>query len=398
MKRIFVKGYGYTKVNNHGHETLSSLSRKAISNLYNANTNLNIKEVDMLICGNMLSPVIQRQSQLANKIASENSLEGIATLTIDSACSSGQAAIRQGILALLSGQHRNVLVVGVEQMVKNDNIKTKEYKANVIRGLGQAADYESEKNLTFMDINDKLMFEYIKKYEQQPHTHSIQDDFYYISKNSQRNAKTSEHALLRHKPIISMYDYKSSGKLAKHRVKLFDASPIANGAAAVLLSLDGVLGQDVAIVGSSCRNDILEVAKREDLLELKAAKVSFEDCMKQANIQVKDLDIFELHDAYSIMTSLTLETLNIIPQGRTGEYFKKFNFGSLDSDLSISTFGGLKSRGHPVGSTGVYQIIELCLQLLERAGENQVKKKVKYGITNSYGGAATNVFTHLLTI
>lgn len=305
------------------------------------------------------------------------------TLTIDTACGSGGSVLRQGMMALLSGMHDTVVLVGVEYM-KHPS------RDELTKALAQASDWEREgsRGATFVGLNDMLHVHYCNRY-----ANSLDpDDFFYFSKNAHANAVTSKHALLR-KPV-SFDEYKSS-KLLGERVRLFDACPTANGCAAIVLSVHGTRGQDPVVLGSDCKTDFLTLDKRPDPLRFLAVEQSVRQALKQANCSVDDVSVFEAHDAYSIMGALSLESTFVLPG--EGVRFAKSGEIGLNGSLPMSTFGGLKARGHPVGASGLYQIGELMMQLKQEAGMNQVKN-AKVGLTSSFGGAATTVTTHVIGI
>jgi len=390
---VFIRGESLVPVTREpgSLDQLVEMSGKVINDLI-SQSGVAVEDVSMLIVGNMLSPILQRQSQLASYIASKSNLvhgnrgggTGIDTLTLDAACGSGGQALRAGLMAILSGFHENVIVLGVESMIDQD-------KNLVTRGLAQASDWKEEggKGATFVSLNDSMMTAYIETYQ-----NSIDpDDFYYFSKNAHKNALTASHSVM--KKDIDINDYKSSMLLGKN-VKLYDACPTCNGCAGVLLSRKGVIGQDPIVSGSDSRIDNIHLKSRENLLAMEALKTSVDSALAQAEITRDQVSIYEAHDAYSIMAALSLEVCGFVAPGGALKFAKNGNIG-LGSQLPISTFGGLKARGHPVGASGVYQIVEAVTQLKGSAGENQVKN-VKNVLCSSFGGAATTVASNVLTI
>lgn len=184
-------------------------------------------------------------------------------------------------------------------------------------------------------------------------------------------------------------------------IKLSDSPPISDGAAAVVV-VNGEIAKRmerqgfpvVKILGSAVATDRLSSKERYRCLELNAARVSSGKAYEQAQCKPSDLDFFELHDAYTIISSLSLEAAGFAEKGK-GVYFGQDGAVALGGKLPISTMGGLKARGHPVGATGLYQTVEACLQLSGRAGENQVRG-CRLGMTQSIGGTGATVVTHIL--
>jgi acetyl-CoA C-acetyltransferase len=151
----------------------------------------------------------------------------------------------------------------------------------------------------------------------------------------------------------------------------------------------------VRIAGSALATAPLALARRRDPLELTAVTSSTRAAMKQAGVSHDDIDLFEPHDAYTIMTALTLEGAGFARPGAGLEYADSARIG-LRGELPLATFGGLKARGHPVGASGCYQVVEAFLQLAERAGPNQVPD-AGVALVQNIGGTGATVVTHVLT-
>jgi acetyl-CoA C-acetyltransferase len=153
-------------------------------------------------------------------------------------------------------------------------------------------------------------------------------------------------------------------------------------------------GKRVRIAGSALSTAPLALARRADPLQLTAVSSSTQQAMRQARIECADVDLFELHDAYTIMTALTLEAAGFAADG-TGLDFADTTRIGLTGELPLSTFGGLKARGHPVGASGCYQMAEAFLQLAGRAGRNQVPN-AEIALVQNIGGTGATVVSHVL--
>lgn len=162
-------------------------------------------------------------------------------------------------------------------------------------------------------------------------------------------------------------------------VKLLDAPPICDGSAAVVLATEGIARSidragrpAVGVRGSAMATDSLALKGRREPLVLDGAALSTARALAQAGIGRADVDLFELHDAYTVITALSLEAAGFAAPGG-GAHFGKDGEIAIDGRLPISTMGGLKARGHPVGATGVYQLVESWLQLTGAAAPNQIR-------------------------
>ncbi len=381
MRDVSIIGIGQTEVGEHWGKSLRHLAGDAV---LAAMRDAGIERADALYVGNMLSGELNGQEHLGALIADFVGLRGVEAVKIEAACGSGAAAVRMGYLAVASGLLDVVIVVGVEKM-------TDQKGAVTTAGLAMAADaeYEVVNGISFVSLNALLMQRYMHEYGVQ------REDFAGFPINAHKNAATNPYAMFR-KPI-SLEAFKRARMVAAP-INLMDSSPVADGAAAVVLAPSDVARRfqpvSVRIIGSANATDSLAVHDRRDPLFLSAAALSAQRAYRQAGIGPNDVDFFELHDAFSITAALSLEAAGFAERGR-GVYLAKDGEIALDGRIPICTFGGLKARGHPVGATGVYQIVEAVLQLRHLAGPNQVKN-ARIGMTQNIGGSGATVITHIL--
>jgi acetyl-CoA C-acetyltransferase len=185
---------------------------------------------------------------------------------------------------------------------------------------------------------------------------------------------------------------------------MMDSSPVCDGAAALILApseqahcyTTGRHRGAVRILASASATDTIAVHSRRDPLFLQAAQISSQKALAQAGIGQEQIDFFELHDAFTIMSALSLEACGFAQRGE-GWRLAHPDFIGIHGELPISTMGGLKSRGHPVGATGVYQIVESVQQLTGSAGANQVKN-ARIGMAQNIGGSGATIITHILGV
>lgn len=345
--------------------------------------------VTALYGGNMLSGILSEQQQVSAMVANAAGLPGIEALTVEAACGSGGSAMHIAAMAVGSGMHDCVVCFGVEKMGHAERDRT-------TQGLATASDWlkEGAKGETFVTLNARLMQGYMDAYGVD-HT-----AFAPFSITAHRNAMTNPNALL-HKPV-DLAGYEAS-KLIAGPLRIFDASPICDGAAAVIVANADVAAKaraqgipTVRIRASAVAIDHVALEDRENLLIPSGVVRSSQAAYKQAGLGPEDIDIFELHDAYTIMSILSLEGAGFAKPGE-GWRFGEDDAIALYGKLPIATFGGLKSRGHPVGATGVYQLVEMYLQLTGQAGANQVPNQPRVAMAQNVGGTAATVATHILT-
>jgi acetyl-CoA C-acetyltransferase len=288
--------------------------------------------------------------------------------------------MRQGTLAVASGERDAVLVIGVEKMTETPGSST----TSALVGAADA-EYEAVQGVSFVGLNALVMRRYMHEYGY------IQEDFATFAMNAHANGARNPNAMFR--KAITRETY-LKGRVVAAPVTLFDASPIGDGAAALLLVPAEKAPQAVQVAGSAVAIDTLAIHDREDPLWLKAAEQSAARAFAQAGISPDDVDLFEAHDAFSIMAALSLEACGFAARGEGARLAQE---GEIlpGGRIPISTMGGLKARGHPVGATGLYQLAEATLQLRGAAGAAQIED-AHIALTQNIGGSGATIVTHVL--
>lgn len=385
---MYIAGVGLQPVTRKGNVNLASMGGAAIKAAI-SDAQIESSSVGALYVGNMLSGMLSSQQHLGALLSNAGGLGLVESATAEACCGSGGAALRWGYLAVTSGAHDTVIVAGVEHMTHVE-------VERATKGLATASDWTSEggKGETFVSLNGAIMKEYMRRYNVK---HSA---FAPFAVTAHQNALTSAHSTLKINVTAESYE---ASRVITPPVQLLDASPICDGAAAVVLTSDRALALSsskgtnriIRIVGSAAATDQLAVNSRPDILKLRAVTRSVENALSSSRLSRKDIDVFELHDAYSIMACCSLEAAGFVPEGQGTQFAADGNL-ALSGRLPMATFGGLKARGHPVGATGVYQACEAHLQLTRRAGQNQVQGANTVMIQN-IGGSGASVFTHVLS-
>ncbi|QDA31993.1 thiolase domain-containing protein [Thermococcus indicus] len=378
MRKAVIIGAGMTPVGEHWKLGLRDL---AVEALLNAMDDAGIDRVDSLYVGNMVSGPFVEQENLGALIADWAGLGNIPAVKIEAACASGGAAVQEGVKAVLSGLEDVVAVVGVEKM-------TDAWPSDATRYLAYAADAEWElfHGASFVALNALIMRYYMKAYGY------TEEDLALFAVNAHANGARNPYAMFK-RPIKVETVLKSP--YVADPLKLFDASPVSDGAASVIITTPekakelGVPKEKwVEVAGMGRAIDTISLASREDLLVLKAAKVAAERAYKMAGVTAKDIDFFEVHDAFTVMAALSLEALGVAGKGEGAKLAKEGQI-AIDADYPIQTMGGLKARGHPVGATGVYQTVEAVLQLRGEAPSQVPDAEI--GLTQNIGGTGSNI-------
>lgn len=382
MQEVAIIGIGQVPVAEHWDKRLVELAGDAV---FAALADAELSRVDALYIGNMMAGQLDKQSHLGALISDWVGMRGIEAMTVEAACGSGALALRTAMMAVASGIVTSALAVGVEKMTDTSPAETTSALATAA-----SADWEGIHGVTFVGLNALIMRRYMYEYGWQ------HEDFAPFSINAHANGANNPNA--RFQAPITAEIYKRATMIADP-INLMDASPIGDGAAAaVVVPADLVKGrkgkQVIKIAGSAVATDALAVHDRQDPLWLTAAEKSAKEAYLQAGIGPEEIDFFEVHDAFTIMSALSLEACGFADRGQGPRL-------ALDGEITpqgkipVTTMGGLKARGHPVGATGMYQIAETVLQLRGEAGPAQIDG-AKIGMAQNIGGSGATVITHIL--
>jgi len=382
---VVVAGVGLTPVGEHWDQSLRHLALSAIEA---ARLDAGGLRPDALYVANMLAPALSGQGHLGALIADFAGLRGIEAVGVEAAGASGGAALRQAILALASGQIKTALVVGVEKVT--DKVGS---AVNAAMAASGDADFESVQGITPAAQAALLMRRYLHE------ASAPSDALAGFSLVAHANAVHNPNAMYRR--AITKDDYRKAARISDP-VTIMDAAPLADGAAALLLTRRDTAPTaaprpTVAIIGSALVTGPLALHDQPDPLRFDAASHSTRLAYEQAGITAEDLDLFELHDPFTIFAALSLEAAGFADP-KMGWKLATDGDVSLNGRIPISTFGGSKARGEPGAATGVYQAAEVVLQLQGRAGGNQVPE-ARLGMAQCLGAfgstAATHVFARL---
>jgi len=382
MRPVSVAGIGWLSVQKQCALSLREMGRSA---LRAALDDAGVEMIDALYASNTLGSELWGEKHMAALIADAASLWGVEALQVNATSASGAKALRATYLAVASGQVDFAAAVGVEKMKDTES-------ATPV--LARSLDQISEAGHTMLSINASVMRSYIKARRAAGVTErELAEGFAHFAVNAHANGAGNPDAFLR-KPLT--LEEAMNARLVDDPMRLSDASPVCDGAACVILTSSAIaesLGDaPVELAGSACATDRISVESRRNPLLLSAARYSAEKALREAGLERSSIGFFELHDAFSIMAVLSLEACGFLPEGQG---FRAASEGMIypGSRLPVATMGGLKSRGHPVGATALYQACEIVRQLRGSAGENQIS--AQSAMMQSIGGAGTTILTHV---
>jgi len=381
MTNVSIIGIGQTDVREHWDASIRHLAWYAIEA---AMDDAHHTQIDAIYVGNMLAGQLSNQNHLGALITDFAGLRGAEALTVEAADASGGAALRQAVLAVQSGLVETALVVGVEKV-------TDQSGSTIPAALATAldADYEAIHGQTLSGAAALMMRRYMHEYG------VALADFAGFSVNAHANAVANPKAMYRNKLRAEAF---TGAPMTAEPVSLFDEAPAGDGAAAVIVTASeraaDMVARPVRIAASTLATDTLSLHDRRDLLWLPAAERSAARAYEQAGLTSADVDLFELHDSFTILAALSLEACGFAERGQGWQLARDGELGR-NGRIPISTFGGLKARGNPLGATGLYQIVEVAHQVRGTAGDCQVPG-ARVGMAQNLGGMAATAVTHIL--
>ncbi|NDJ52764.1 MAG: thiolase domain-containing protein [Chloroflexi bacterium] len=380
MTDVSIIGIGQTRVAEHWDLTMRDLAAQAA---HAALDNAGIEQIDALYVSNMLAGELSRQEHVSALAADAAGMSGIEAIRIEAADASGGAALRQAYLAVASGVVEFAMVLGVESMT---DLMGNRRTAALSTSLD--ADFEAMQGATPAAMAALMMRRYMHE------TGTTLDDFAGFSVNAHSNGGRNPNAMYRNR--LKPERFASAPPVATP-VNLFDAAPEGDGAAALILTRTerarDLVPNPIRIAGSAVASDRFALHDRSDPLTLSAVVGSASKAYMQAGINPQDIDVFELHDSFTIMAALALEASGFAERGQGYTLAREEEIG-LGGRIPVQTFGGLKARGHAGGATGVYQVVEIIQQLRAEAGENQVAN-ARVGMAQNIGGIGSTAVTHI---
>ncbi len=365
-------------------------------------------DIEALYVGNYSSDLFEQQGHTAPIMADWVGLAPRPATRIEDACASSGVAFREGLIAVASGLYDMVLVGGIEKM---SDLPT-EQVTDTLATAGDAI-YEIPAGFTFPGFYAAMATSYMDRYGATPET------FMHVGiknhDNGARNPKAQFGARIadimaskkaraeaKGRPVPQwadeiefLRDERANPTIA-WPMRLFDCSPISDGAAALLLVAEDLApsfsDRPLHIIGSGQASDVA-LHDRSDLTSIRAAKLAGDQAFAMAGLGPRDVDVAEVHDCFTIAEIIATEDLGFFPVGEGGKAVEDGRT-ALDGSQPVNTSGGLKSKGHPVGASGVGQVVEIWKQLRGEAGERQVAD-ARIGLTHNVGGTGQTCVVHI---
>ncbi|WP_304223170.1 acetyl-CoA acetyltransferase [Gracilinema caldarium] len=388
--RVGIVGIGHTRFGNSSEYDLADVMAYAATDaLQDAGYLEKRKEIDQVIVGNMASGLFVHQSAVASSLISRMDMEPVPAELVENGPASGASAIKIGYMAIASGMCDVVLVVGGEVMRKVSGWMSTDIVATM---LHQEAEYNM--GLTLPAFGGMFTRLYMEKYG------LTERDLALLAVKNHDNGAKNKYAHIQAPVNIEAIADGPEAEVVNNYVaeplRMYSTCPVSDGAAAVLLvNMDSPRVKDfkkkpIRIAGIASATDTHCVHNRKDPLQLNAVRIAAEKAYKMAGVGPQDISFAELHDAFSILELAISEEVGFFERGKSYLAVRKGET-KIDGRLPINTSGGLKSKGHPVGATGVSQVVELVRQLRGEAEPGRQVKDPKYGMSVNFGGFGNNV-------
>ena len=379
MKDIAIIGAGMTKFGELWGQSLRDIFVEAA---LKAIEDAGVDHIDSMYVGAMSTGLFVGQEHIAALMADYLGVKGIPAAHVESACASGGVSLRQAIFEVASGASEIVLAGGVEKM--NDG-------ADVTYALATASDqdYEAFHGITFPGLYAMIARAHMHKYG------TTRDQLAQAAVKNHMHGLKNPNAQFHLN--ISVDAVKNSVEVADP-LNLLDCSPVTDGAAAVIVTTvekAKKMGKPyIKILATAQATDSIALHSRKDLASIPSVSIAAAIAFKQAGLTPDKIDVAEVHDCFTIAELVITEELGFVERGKSGEALMNGET-TLGGRIPINTSGGLKSKGHPVGATGIAQVIEIVEQLRGAAGDRQVSG-ARIGLTQNMGGSGASSVIHIL--
>jgi acetyl-CoA C-acetyltransferase len=386
MRPVSIIGAGCTRFGERWDDSLRDLVvETGIMAL--EDTSVSGEEIDGLYVGNMSGGRFVEQEHIGALISDCAGLSRlhVPSTRVEAACASGGLALRQGVLAVASGYSDIVIAAGVEKM-------TDVTGGVAADALAAAADREWE---CFFGATFPALYAMIARL----HMHrfgTTREELAAVAIKNHHNG--CMNPISQYQMEISIEKVMRS-PLVADPLRVLDCSPITDGAAAVVLAPTEVANKysdaPIKILAAAQASDTLALHDRRDITTLDASVYAARKAFSQASLEPKDVDLAEVHDAFTIGEIVAIEDLGFVEKGEGGRAAEE-GLTAIGGEIPINTSGGLKACGHPVGATGIKQAYELVLQLRGEAGKRQVEG-AEVGLTHNVGGCGGTALVHIMS-
>ena len=382
MRDVAIIGVSQTKFGELWDESFRDLITTAgVKAIEDAN--IEGADLDAMYVGNMSAGLFIQQEHIASLIADHAGLTPIPCARIEAACASGGLALRNGVMAVASGFHDIVISAGVEKMTD---------VVDPTPAIATASDqeWEAQQGVTFPSLYAMMARRHMYEYG------TTREQLAMVSVINHRNGAKNPLAQF---PMEISVDSVLNSTMVADPLRLLDCSPVSDGAAAVILcpaeEAKKYTDTPIYVKASSQASGTIALHNRKSLTTIDATVNAAKKAYQMAGLEPKDIDAVEVHDCFSINGLLAIEDLGFVEKGKGGIAIEE-GITQLDGKIPVNPSGGLKSRGHPLGATGIAQAAEIVWQLRGEAGKRQIEG-AEIGMTHNIGGTGGTAAIHILS-
>lgn len=327
--------------------------------------------------------VADRQVHMAPVILSNLGIPHVPGLTIESACGSGSVMFREAYANIAAGFYDCVLALGVEKITHTGTTQS-----TTLFSYCSDFFYEGGNGASFPGLFASMARVYMTAYK------ASEEDLAHVAVKNHENGILNPKAHVRRK--ITVDDVLKSPVVASP-LKLYDCCPFSDGASAVILCNEEYAKKSarpyVEVIGSGRGASPAAVQAREDITTIPSTVAAAKQAYKMANIAPKDIDFAEVHDCFTIAEIIDIEDLGFFPKG-TAAYSIREGATRRNGEIPINPSGGLKSKGHPIGATGIGQVVEVFEQFTGKAGDREIRN-AEYALTHNFGATGASSAVHI---
>jgi len=380
MRDVAVIGVGMTK---WGELWEKSLRDIFVESALLALDDAGVDRIDSMYVGSMSSGLFVGQEHIASLLADYLGQAPIPSTRVETACASGGLALRLGFMEVASGMSDVVLVGGIEKMTDVSG-----YEATYALGSAADQEYEGYHGITFPGLYALIARAHMEKYG------TTREQLALVAVKNHKNGAKNPLAQF---PFEITVDSVLNSVMVADPLRILDCSPITDGAAAAVIVPVEVAKKKkkpvIKILGTGHATDTIALNSRKDITWLESTYQAAKQAYDMADKKPGDIDFIEVHDCFTIAEICVLEALGIVEKGKGGEaYENEVTF--LEGKIPVNTSGGLKAKGHPVGATGVAQVIEIVKQLRGEADKRQIKDP-RIGMAQNMGGSGGSSVVHI---
>ncbi|MHA1961247.1 MAG: thiolase domain-containing protein [Candidatus Thorarchaeota archaeon] len=381
--RVAIVGVGMSKFGELWDKNLRDITLEAgVTAIFDAQ--VKGSQIDAVTIGNMSAGRFTGQEHLGAQAVDMGGLGNIPAYSVEAACASGGAAVRHAYTAIKSGEHDTMMVLGCEKMSDVN-------QSEAMETMSVASDWEWE---GLFGATFPALYAFMARRHMLEHGTTL-EHLSLVTVKNHANAAHNEFAQFQ-RPVPLEIVMKSG--LLADPLRVLHSSPVTDGAAGLIMCTEEkakeLTDTPIFIESSTQAGDTLALHDRKDICTMEAVKIASDSALKKAGCKIDDISVFELHDSFTIGEIILTEDIGLAKKGDGGKILEE-GLTQRDGKHPVNTSGGLKARGHPIGATGVAQIVELVLQLRGDAEKRQVDGAEK-GMAVNIGGTGATAIVHVV--